>query len=67
MKTVKAILNYGGYVGVDEEFEVEVADDATEDEIDAVLYEEFKQIVLDNCSYEIEEQEEDEDEDDEEM
>lgn len=53
--TVKYIINYGGYVGCDDEYEVDVPDDATQFDIEKAIAEDFEQQVLDNCSWEIEE------------
>jgi len=63
MKTIAYVINYGGFIGCDEEYYVDVDDDATQDEIDSAIQDDFEERILDNCSWEI--AEEDEDEDDE--
>lgn len=69
MKTIKFLVNFGGYIGCDEEYEVEVDDEATQFEIDMAVQDEFERIIADNCSWEIleeEEEKEEEENDDEE-
>ena len=61
---VKFSVNFGGYYGADEEYEVEVDDNATPEEIEAAVEAEYEEILRDNCSYEILDSEtEDEDDD----
>lgn len=58
MRRIHFNINYGGFVGTDDDAYVDVEDDATEDEIADAVQEEFENIVLDNCSWEIEGEEE---------
>lgn len=53
MKKVKFKINFGGYVGTDEEFSIEVEDDATREEIEDEVDKEYEDIIRDNCSLEI--------------
>lgn len=50
--TVSYVINYGGFIGVDEEYSIEVPDDATEDEIDSMIQEDFEEQVVWNSSWE---------------
>ena len=52
MKEIKFIINYGGYVGTDDEYYVEVDDDATEDEIEDAISEKYEELIHDNCYWE---------------
>ena len=61
MKTVRFLINYGGYVGADDEYEVQVDDDATQEEIEDEVIREFEDQIRDNCSWEILGEEDDED------
>ena len=54
MRRIHFSINYGGFVGCDEDYYVDVEYDATEEEIADAVQEEFESIVLDNCSWEIE-------------
>ena len=53
MKTITMTINYGGFIGTDEEIEFEVEDNATEAEIMAEANSVFEQYIWDNCSFEI--------------
>lgn len=61
MKTISYVINYGGFIGAQEEYYVVVDDDATQDEIDSAIQDDFEEQIRYNCSWEIVE-EEDEDE-----
>lgn len=61
MKTVKFTINWGGYWNVDDEYEIEVDDDATRIEIEEAVEEKYEELIHDNCSWEITEVEEDDD------
>lgn len=50
--TVSYVINYGGFIGTDEEYTIEVPDDATEDEIDSMIQEDFEEQVVWNSSWE---------------
>ena len=52
MKEIKFVVNFGGYVGTEEEHSIYVNDDATEFEIESAVQDEFEQIIMDNCSWE---------------
>lgn len=52
-KTIRYRVNYGGYIGADDEYGVEVPADATEDEIDDIVEKDFEDQIRENCSYEI--------------
>lgn len=56
MKTIKFTVNFGGYVGTEEEYEVEVEDNATQEEIEEAVQAEFENIIADNCYWEITEE-----------
>lgn len=60
MKTITYSINYGGFIGTDEEYTIEVNDNATQDEIDSAIQDDFEEQIKDNCSWEIVEVEEDE-------
>jgi len=49
MKTITYSINYGGYIGTDEEYTIEVDDNATQDEIEDEVQAVFEEKVLDNC------------------
>ena len=53
MKEVRYTINWGGYCGVEDEYIIEVDDDATAEEIDRAVYEDYREQLEDNCSYEI--------------
>lgn len=59
MKTVRFTINYGGFVGTDEEYRIKVADDATEDEINDAIEEMYEELIHDNCSWELSEEDDD--------
>lgn len=50
--TVSYVINYGDFIGADEEYSIEVPDDATEDEIDSMIQEDFEEQVVWRCSWE---------------
>lgn len=50
---VHYMINYGGFVGCEEEYSVEVEDDATQDEIEDAVQEDFSEQIYDNCSWTI--------------
>lgn len=60
MKTITYSISYGGFIGADEEYTIEVDDDATQDEIENEVQTDFEEKVLDNCGWEIISIEEDE-------
>ena len=60
MKTITYSINYGGYIGADEEYVIEVDDNATQDEIDSAVQDDFEEQIKYNCSWEILKVEEDE-------
>lgn len=51
MKTIKYTINYGGYVGTDEEYEIEVPDDATEEQIEDAIAEDYEEQIHWNCEW----------------
>lgn len=53
MRELTLNINFGGFVGCDEEISIEVDDDATNDEIIKEADEAFKNYVLENCNYEV--------------
>ena len=59
MARVKININYGGFIGADEEYYVDVPDDATQDEIESECQDFFEEQVLDNCGWEIISEDED--------
>lgn len=61
MRTVTYRINYGGFIGAEEEYQIEVPDDATQDDIDICVDEDFQNKVLENCSCEIVDIEEEDD------
>lgn len=48
---VKYRINYGGYLGAEDEYYVDVPDDATEEEIEDAIQEDFEEQIKDNCSW----------------
>ena len=54
-KNYKVIVNFGGFIGCDETYEV-----YAENEEDAI--EQARELALDDCSFEIEEDDDDEEE-----
>ena len=60
MKTITYSISYGGFIGTDEEYTIEVDDNATQDEIEDEVQTDFEEKVLDNCGWEIISIEEDE-------
>lgn len=62
MKIIRFEIGYGGFYGATEEYTVEVDDDATQEEIEQAVEEEYEELIRDNCYYEII-GEEDEDDD----
>ena len=65
MKKVSYIINYGGFVGAENEYTIIVDDDATEEEIESAIQDDFEEKILDDCYWERVE-DDDEYEDDEE-
>lgn len=57
MKEVKFMINYGGYLGTEEEYSIYVDDDATEAEIESEIWKEFEERVIENCYWELVEEE----------
>ena len=53
MKIVKYSINWGGYVGADDEFEIEVEDDATQEDIESAVQDDYEMQITDNCRWEI--------------
>lgn len=53
MKTITYSINYGDYIGADEEYVLEVDDNATQDEIEDEVQAVFEEKVLDNCRWKI--------------
>lgn len=53
MKTITYTINYGGFIGADEEYYIDVDDNATQNEIDSMIQDEFEELIKDNCSWEI--------------
>ena len=56
---VKYTINYGGYYGSEEEYEVEVDDNATTGEIEKAIEEDFEEQIHDNCNWELVDEEDD--------
>lgn len=52
MKEIKYEINYGGFIGATEEVELLVEDDATEEEIDDLIRDDFEEHIRDNCYWE---------------
>lgn len=50
---VKMVVHYGGYVGAEEEYEVKVDDDATEDEVQSACEERYEELIHENCYFEV--------------
>lgn len=65
MKEVRFTINYGGFIGTDDEYSVYVDDDATPEEIEDAVEEEFLDLIRDNCSWELIEDDEDEEDEEE--
>ena len=57
MKEVNFMINYGGYIGCDDEYSIYVDDNATEEEIENEIWKEFEEKVIENCSWELIEEE----------
>ena len=57
MKEIKFLVNFGGYLGAEDEYYVTVDDNATEAEIENEIENEFLEIIRDNCYWEIIEEE----------
>ena len=53
MRTLKIQVNWGGYLNVEDEYEFEVEDDATNEEIAELADELYEEKLHENCSYEI--------------
>ena len=49
---VKYKINYGGYIGADEEYFVDVEDDATDEEIEEAIQGDFEREIENNCYWE---------------
>ena len=61
--TVRYSIHWGGYVGVEDEYEIEVPDDADETDIEAAIEEDYEERLHDECYWErLENEEEEEDE-----
>ena len=60
MKEVRFMINYGGYLGAEDEYSIYVDDDATELEIENEIEKEFVEIIRDNCYWELIEDDEEE-------
>ena len=52
MKEITYSINYGGYIGCDDEYTIIVDDDATEDEIDSLIEDDFEEKIRENCCWE---------------
>lgn len=52
-KTIKYVINYGGFVGCEEEIEFEIDANASSAEIEDAVQEDFEEKIRDNCSWEI--------------
>jgi hypothetical protein len=52
MREVKYRINYGGYLGAEDEYYIDVPDDATEEEIEDAIEEDFVEQIRDNCYWE---------------
>jgi len=50
--TVYYRIQYGGYVGCEDTFDIEVPDDATEEDIEIAIEEDFEQRVIENSCWE---------------
>lgn len=53
MRELTLSINFGGFVGCDEEVIIEVPEDATNNEIIQIANEAFKNYILENCDYEL--------------
>ena len=60
MKTITYSINYGGFIGADDEYIIEVDDDLTQDEIEEDVKAHFEERIFENCKWEIISIEEDE-------
>ena len=58
MREVRFLVNFGGYIGAEDEYSIMVNDDATQDEIEDAIADKFDEIIHDNCYWEIIEEEE---------
>ena len=68
MKYVDININFGGFIGADNSYIVEVPDEATKDEIDDICQDFFEEKIREECEWEIISYDDDEDdEDDEDM
>lgn len=53
MKIITYSINYGGFIGAEDEYVIEVDDDLTQDEIEDEVQAIFEEKVLDNCGWRI--------------
>jgi len=49
---IRYTINYGGFIGAEETYSVYVDEDATEDEIERAIEEDFQNRIMENCSWE---------------
>ena len=52
MKEVAFTINYGGYIGCEEEYTILVDDDATDEQIEDAIWDEFEERIRENCYWE---------------
>lgn len=51
---IRYSINYGGFIGAEENHSVYVDEDATDDEIEQAIEDDFQNRVMENCSWEME-------------
>ena len=49
---IRYSINYGGFIGAEETYSVYVDEDATDDEIEQAIEDDFQNRVMENCSWE---------------
>ena len=52
MMEIRYRINYGGFIGAEELYSVDVDEDATDDEIEQAIEEDFQNRVMENCYWE---------------
>ena len=49
---VKYVIHYGGFIGCEDECEVCVGDDATQEEIEQAIQDDYEEKLIENCYWE---------------
>lgn len=52
MMEIRYRINYGGFIGAEEIYSVYVDEDATDDEIEQAIEDDFQNRVMENCYWE---------------